>query len=82
MKRLVIKPSGWPCALAVCPPGHFIFNDKLCFKSKYFKESGGKIYSEVYNEIGDILGDRDNFPEDRESASVQHVFAEWEEYDG
>ena len=35
MRSLVIEPKGWPCALAECPSGLFLFEDYLGFKSEY-----------------------------------------------
>lgn len=33
MKRLIIEPTGWPCSLRECPPGLFVHNDIIGFKS-------------------------------------------------
>lgn len=35
MKRLVLGPVGWPCTLAECPPGLFLYNDTVGFKTDY-----------------------------------------------
>lgn len=34
-KDLVLIPNGWPCTLAECPPGLFMFGKCLGFKSEY-----------------------------------------------
>ena len=33
--RLEIKPDGWECTLENCPPGLFMYNEELCFKTEY-----------------------------------------------
>lgn len=35
MKRLVLRPVGWPCALADCPPGLFVCDDVVGLKTEY-----------------------------------------------
>ena len=53
MRRLLIVPSGWPCALRECPPGPFIDPDhpeNLCFKSEY-GDNDGKI--DAFNAAGE-----------------------------
>lgn len=34
MKRLIAKPSGWPCTIDECPPGHFLAGEQVGFKGK------------------------------------------------
>ena len=52
MKRYVIKPDGWPCTLAACPPGPFVWQDSLCFKSEY-RTPEGKI--EAFCDSGEFF---------------------------
>jgi len=46
MKRIVIKPDGWMCQLKECPPGFFMHEGQLCFKTEYGQD-------EVYNSSGE-----------------------------
>lgn len=48
MKRLEIRPDGWPVKLKDCPPGFFIYEGQLCFKSEYEE-------SEVFNSAGEYF---------------------------
>ena len=86
MKRLVIKPDGWPCILAECPPGHFVTVDHfkmLCFKSEYRETIGGEEFQvEAFNEAGEVFwGEAENTAALRRGTMVQPVIAEWEEYE-
>ncbi len=73
MKRLLIKPDGWPCTLAECPAGHFIFEsdgDKILgFKSDYPRDGA---QTDAYNAGGEFIRIGDD-------EIVQPVFQEWEE---
>lgn len=35
MKKLIIVPDGWKCKLNECPPGFFVYDNQLCFKTEY-----------------------------------------------
>lgn len=35
MKYLILVPDQWQCKLEECPPGFFVYEDELCFKSEY-----------------------------------------------
>lgn len=35
MKCMTLKPDGWTCTLAECPPGFFVFQDDLYLKTEY-----------------------------------------------
>jgi hypothetical protein len=54
MKRLEIRPDGWPVKLKDCPAGFFIYwqnsyaEGQLCFKSEYEE-------SEVFNSAGEYF---------------------------
>lgn len=50
-KKIVIVPAGWPVTLAACPPGAFVWDGQLCFKSEY--SQGGKV--EAFNRAGEYL---------------------------
>lgn len=69
MKKLIAKPNGWPCTLEECPPGLFVYEDEICFKSEYINEIG-KI--EAFCESGEYFCKEANI-------TVQPVIVEWEE---
>jgi len=95
MKRLVVEPSGWPCKLRECPPGHFVYEESLCFKTEYGsmeslgpKGAPGKDvkwqvgnHSDVYNEGGESFWGGVKTKEERDELEVQPVMVSWEEYD-
>lgn len=64
MRRLIITPKSWACALAECEPGFFVYEDQLCFKSEYGPD-------DVYNSAGERFSDK--------TVIVQPVEAEWED---
>lgn len=33
--KMIINPEGWPCKLKDCPPGFFVWEGNLCFKTEY-----------------------------------------------
>jgi hypothetical protein len=65
MKQLVIKPTDWPCTTTDCPPGFFVSNDQLCFKTEYGNND------EIYNSAG--------FRVHLDGILVTPVTAEWQE---
>lgn len=73
MRRLIIKPEGWPCVLQECPPGFFMFEDSLCFKSEYGDDQ--------FNEAGEIFWGRKEDKEERAKVVVQPCVYAWEEYE-
>lgn len=89
MKQLILVPEGWPCTLRECPPGNFVLNDQLCFKTEYgaFKSVGDtKVPGDqikwtvthdvdAYNSAGEHMGVK-------EDEMVQPVIATWEESEG
>lgn len=50
MKQLVLVPNGWACSYAECPPGFFVNNGQLCFKSEYSEDGR----PEGYNSAGEF----------------------------
>jgi len=68
MKRLVLMPNGWACTLEECPPGLFIFNKQVCFKSEY--HNNGNV--EAFNNSGEYLSIN-------QKEIVQPVDYEWQE---
>ncbi len=69
-KRLLVQPEGWTCSLDDCTPGFFIFNERLCFKSRY---------GDCYCESGEYFWGGTTTPEARNELIVQPVFTEWVE---
>lgn len=49
MKQLEIRPDGWLVTLEECPPGFFIYEGQLCFKTEYGEKP------EVYNSAGEYF---------------------------
>jgi hypothetical protein len=79
-RRLLIAPNGWPCTLAECPPGHFVYQGSLCFKTEYRCSTtpdrpAGKI--EAYCESGEFFVAGAASEADREKIIVQPVSSEW-----
>jgi hypothetical protein len=59
---MIIVPNGWKCKLNECPPGFFVYDNQLCFKTEYGKD-------EVYCSSGETFC--------IENPEVQPVIAEW-----
>lgn len=70
-----MMPDGWPCTLGECRPGHFIFQDLLCFKDEY--GSAGN----AFNEAGEIFWGGTTDVTERRKLVVQPVDPVWEEYE-
>ena len=51
-KRYLIEPEGWPCSLAACPPGPFVWEHSLCFKSGRYYTPG---MIEAFCEDGEVF---------------------------
>lgn len=81
MRQLCLEPEGWPCTLSECPPGLFVFNDIVGFKSEYgARDESGRIYSEVFcADTGEYFwgGTSDKYK--RELLVVQPVVVRWAE---
>ncbi len=73
MRQLIINPEGWPCSLRECPPGHFLWEDTLCFKTEYCKDQN-ETEMEVYNGAGERFCYKGNGTE-----IVQPIVINWEE---
>ena len=71
IKKLVLNPHGWPCTLEDCPPGHFLHENIVGFKSEY-RTAQHKI--EAYCDSGEFFC-RD------ENTIVQPLTASWEEFE-
>lgn len=72
MKQLIVVPDGWPCTLAECPPGFFIFRESLCLKSEYG-------VNEAYVESGEYFAGGTTTKEERSLLIVQPVKSVWQE---
>lgn len=75
MRRLVMVPDGWPCTLRECRPGHFVWDDCLCFKDEY-AEAGNS-----YNEAGEVFWGGVKTASERDALVVQPVAPVWQEYE-
>ena len=76
MKMLVLKPIRWPCSLAECPTGPFVFEDQACFKSEYRGHTG---CIEAYNRAGELFWAGTHSVEEQAKIMVQPVEAVWVE---
>lgn len=70
MKRLELKPDGFPCKLIECPPGLFLCGNDVGLKTKYksdeaFCESGESFWGDANK--GGKAGD----------TIVQPLISEW-----
>lgn len=94
MKRMIVEPDGWPCTLEECPPGHFVIDGQLCFKTEYPAHEldpatkglpGGKLRwiignrIEAYNSAGEFFCGGVEAEEERAALMVQPVAVRWEE---
>ncbi len=56
MKRILIVPDGWPCTLEECPPGLFMYEGYLNFKTEYRKQrEDGAWKLEAYCDSGETF---------------------------
>lgn len=55
MKIITIEPFGWPCKIEECPPGFFLYEEQLCFKSEYSSDND----IEVFNSAGEYFMPRE-----------------------
>lgn len=76
MKRLELKPEGFPCKLRECPPGFFLKDDEVCFKSEYSKDQD-KNRVEAYCESGEFFWGGDEGKENVDEVMVQPLISEW-----
>ena len=51
-----IKPAGFPCKIEECPPGMFLYENQICFKSEY-KTNAGEM--ELYCDSGEAFVPRE-----------------------
>jgi hypothetical protein len=72
MKRLELKPDGFPCKLAECSPGFFLFGEMVGLKSEYRSDKGN---CEAYCDSGEFFcGGIGNKADD---TIVQPLKTEW-----
>lgn len=77
MKALVIQPSRFPCTLAECPPGFFVFGEELCFKSEYKTNHENVFVCDAYCSSGEYFWGGTKDYEDRENLMVIPCEANW-----
>lgn len=76
MRILVVIPDSWPCTLAECPPGLFVFEDTLGIKTEYRTDSAD---IEVYvAESGEVFWGGVKTPELRSKLIVTPCHHEWQ----
>lgn len=78
MKRLVLQPIGWKCTLNECPPGLFVFDESVGFKSEYRTNDGNL---EAFCKNGEYFWGGASTQEQRGKNIVQPVNAVWEDCD-
>ena len=71
MRTLKLVPNGWPCTLRECPPGCFVFDEEVCFKSDYGQDA--------YCDGGSYFWGGTSDKEARAELIVQPVSPVWEE---
>lgn len=74
MKRLVLEPDGWPCTLEECPPGLFLCQKDICFKTEYRTEKGN---IESYCDSGEFFWGGCSTPDDVGKIIVQPMKSLW-----
>jgi len=79
MKVLTLVPAGWPCTLAECPPGLFVFNDKVGLKSEYRSESGDM--ETFCGDSGEYFWGGVHDPSEKAKLILQPVEVKWEEFE-
>lgn len=77
-RQLILVPEGWPCALADCPPGPFVWlgapgKDHVGWMTEYGDNSGKR---HAYNESGECID-----WEQWKGAQVQPLVSRWIEAD-
>lgn len=50
-----LRPSGFNCKIENCPPGMFLYENQICFKSEYGNNNGD---IEVFNDAGEYFTPR------------------------
>jgi hypothetical protein len=86
MKKLVIKPEGWPCTFGECRPGYFIITKvatygELFLKTEYSSNEHPDNF-DAYCATGEYFWGGTTTKEDRNNIIVQPVEVVWEECDG
>ena len=69
MQRLEMKPDGFPLTLAECPPGFFLKDDMIGFKSEY---------NDVFCDSGEAFWAGTSVQVERDKIIVQPLVYEWQ----
>lgn len=92
MRRLILVPSGWPTTLSECPPGLFMYEGELCFKTEYeamepdgpVNVPGDQVRWKMSNRVDAYNSAGEHFcpghPDKRNDIEVQPLSWEWEDY--
>jgi hypothetical protein len=70
MKRLELKPDGFPCKLKECPPGLFLCSNEVAMKTEYGID-------EAYCDSGERFWGEKNRGGKTEDTVVQPLIAQW-----
>lgn len=73
MKRLELKPDGFPCTLAECPPGFFLKDESVGFKSEYKSDNR----PDCYCDSGEYFWGGAKTDEELNKIIVQPLIYEW-----
>lgn len=76
MRRIELKPRAWAYTLEDCPPGFFLFEGQVCFKSEYRTSCSDQLV-EAFNSAGEFFWGNAKSSEDRKKIMVLPVVAEW-----
>jgi hypothetical protein len=92
MQRLILVPAGWPTTLRECPPGFFMYQSEVCFKSEYnameadgpVNVPGDQVRWKMTERVAAYCASGEYFsvghPDERELLEVQPLDWAWEEY--
>jgi hypothetical protein len=79
-EQLIIKPFDWPCTLAECPSGLFVYDgdlgSELAIKTEY-KTAEGRIEAYCTSSGEFFAGNCTNTEAEREALVVQPCYAVW-----
>lgn len=75
MKKLELNPDGFECSFGECPPGLFLYDKNVFFKSEY--TTNGR--PDAYCDSGEYFCAGKPNPEDISALIVQPLLWEWVE---
>lgn len=75
MKRLILKPTDFEMPLSECPPGLFLCDGNIGFKTEY--RTDGRM--EVFCESGEVFWGGTNVEDERRKIKVIPLESQWVE---